>query len=325
MNASILKYPWFKRQLERATARALRPPTRASRLPARSGPRRGGSWVGRWPTGAALVWVAGILFDPTAIRLCGADPRLLASVTAGSAPVPHATAPQPTYLRDVLPIFMGKCATCHNAQSSIYNWMDYPTAYEHRWEIKRRVWDSWHGSYYKQPMPAGNTAECLSMTEADRALIKAWVEDGALRGSLPASGGFASETARLEHGKQLFTTICALCHQPDGRGIAGKFPPLAGSDFLNADKDRAIKTVLNGRQGEILVNGQTFNNSMPSFPLSDEDIAAALTYVYHSFGNSGQLVSATEVKTLRGQKDDQPVSSPASAVAKAPPEKNPYE
>jgi nitrite reductase (NO-forming) len=75
---------------------------------------------------------------------------------------------------------------------------------------------------------------------------------------------------------------------------------LAGSDFLNGNKERAIQVVLNGLQGEVVVNGQRFNNSMPMFPLSDSDIAAALTYVYNSFGNSGKDVTSSEVQALRG-------------------------
>jgi nitrite reductase (NO-forming) len=90
------------------------------------------------------------------------------------------------------------------------------------------------------------------------------------------------------------------------------FPPLAGSDYLNADKNRAIQTVIFGRQGEVVVNGQKFNNSMPSFPLTDEDIANVLTFVYNSFGNSGLEVTPQEVEALRSQ---QPAPAPASPSA----------
>jgi hypothetical protein len=68
-------------------------------------------------------------------------------------------------------------------------------------------------------------------------------------------------------------------------------------------------------KGEIFVNGQKFNNAMPSLPLADGDIAAALTYVYNSFGNSGKEVTPDEVKALRGQK----------GVVNAPGEKSPFE
>jgi nitrite reductase (NO-forming) len=79
------------------------------------------------------------------------------------------------------------------------------------------------------------------------------------------------------------------------------FPPLAESDFLNADKSRAIQAVIFGWRGEVVVNGMTFNNNMPSLPLSDHDIANVLTFVYNSFGNSGLEVTPEEVKVLRAQ------------------------
>jgi mono/diheme cytochrome c family protein len=207
----------------------------------------------------------------------------------------------PTFLEDVQPILLGKCYRCHNQQTTfLNNWLDYRKAFEHRWELKRRVWDSWRGEYFKQPMPTVNSPESESITEEERALIKEWVDHGAMRGVAPARSDPHSKTERIEVGKRLFTSICAACHQQTGYGIPNQFPPLAGSDFLNSDKQRAIKVVLNGLQGEVVVNGQKFNNSMPLLPLSDSDIAAALTYVYNSFGNSGQDVTTEEVKALRG-------------------------
>jgi nitrite reductase (NO-forming) len=93
---------------------------------------------------------------------------------------------------------------------------------------------------------------------------------------------------------------------------------LAGSDFLNADKNRAIKIVINGRQGELIVNGRKFNNSMPQFPLGDDDVAYVLTFVYNSFGNVGLEVQPEEVKVLRNQPPD-------PEGAKAAPQKSAYE
>jgi nitrite reductase (NO-forming) len=143
------------------------------------------------------------------------------------------------------------------------------------------------------------------------------VMDGAVRGVAPPPGAPKSKVERIELGRQLFSSICSACHQPTGRGLPNVFPPLAGSDFLNADKNRAIKTVINGRQGEIVVNGLKFNNSMPKFPLSDDDIADVLTFVYNTFGNAGMEVTPEEVKALRGQ--------PMDKVTGPPPPKNPYE
>ena len=210
---------------------------------------------------------------------------------------PAQTNQAPTYLRDIQPIFMGNCSRCHNQQSRfVYDWLDYKTAYADRWEIRRRIWDSWKGTYYKEAMPVGNSPESLALTEEERSTIVKWVDNGGLRGVPPPPGAARSKAERIELGKRLFTSICAACHQPTGRGLPNVFPPLAGSDFLNADKNRAIQTVIFGRQGEVVVNGLKFNNSMPSFPLNDQDIANVLTFVYNSFGNSGLEVTPEEVK-----------------------------
>jgi nitrite reductase (NO-forming) len=103
-------------------------------------------------------------------------------------------------------------------------------------------------------------------------------------------------------GKKVFSTTCFACHQPDGKGIPSVFPPLAGSDFLNADKDRAIDVVLHGKTGPVTVNGKQFNNIMPPQSLSDDQISAVLTYVYHSFGNSGKTVTKEDVSKIRSGK-----------------------
>ena len=224
----------------------------------------------------------------------------------------------PTFLRDIQPIFMGNCSRCHNQETRfVYNWLDYKTAYADRWEIKRRVWDSWKGSYYKEAMPIDNSPESLALTDTERLTIRNWVEHGSPCGVAPAADGVKTKTERIELGRRLFT-ICAACHQPTGRGLPNLFPPLAGSDFLNADKNRAIQIVINGRQGEVIVNGTKFNNNMPGFPLADQDVANVLTYVYNSFGNSGLEVTPAEVKTARAH-------APAPAVNPAPAAKSAFE
>jgi mono/diheme cytochrome c family protein len=211
-----------------------------------------------------------------------------------------------TYLGDIQPIFMGKCSRCHNSQARfVYNWLDYKTAYKDRWEIRRRIWDSWKGHYYKESMPIQNSPESLAITEEEREKIRDWVITGAAKGVPPVLTGKRSKNEKIQLGGRLFMSICAACHQTTGLGIPNTFPPLASSDYLNADKNRAIKTVINGRQGEVIVNSRKFNNSMPSFPLSDDDIANVLTFVYNSFGNSGLEVSREEVAALRGQPMDE--------------------
>ena len=225
-----------------------------------------------------------------------------AAALAPSTPTMEASN-NPTYLGEVLPLILGKCSRCHNSQSTFLpDWTDYKVAYAHREEIKRRVWDSWKGKYFKQSMPAGNCQECQTITEADRALFREWVDHGAPLGVAPQPAVNQTKEQRLQIGQRLFTTMCATCHQSAGQGIANKYPPLAGSDYLNVDKNQAIRVLLHGKQGEIVVNGQKYDNVMPAFPLSDEDIASALTYTYNHFGNSGKDVTPAEVKALRAEK-----------------------
>jgi nitrite reductase (NO-forming) len=103
----------------------------------------------------------------------------------------------------------------------------------------------------------------------------------------------------IKEGERLFTQNCMSCHQSKGEGIPQAFPPLAKSDFLMADKQRAIKILLNGLEGKITVNGQQYNSIMPKLTLNDEQIANILTYVFNSWGNKGNQVMAKEVKSLR--------------------------
>ncbi len=229
-------------------------------------------------------------------------------------PVPQA----PTYLHDVLPIFMSRCSRCHNEQQSLlYDWRNYRTAYAHRFQIGRRVWESERGAYYKEPMPVVNSPESFGMTPQERLIIERWIKAGAPRGVEPPPRGAVAKAERINSGRRLYYSICVLCHQPTGLGIPQRYPPLAHSDFLARHRDRAIGTVLNGRQGVLVVNGQTFNNSMPRFPLSDEDIADVLTFVYNAFGNSGSEVTPAEVARVRGQAPS--TQAPAAPAAAQPP------
>ena len=104
---------------------------------------------------------------------------------------------------------------------------------------------------------------------------------------------------RIAAGERLFAQNCAACHQLTGQGIPAAFPPLAGSDYLLADKTRGIRAILEGKQGELVVNGKTYNGVMPALHLSDDQIASVLTYVLNSWGNDGGAVEPGEVKALR--------------------------
>jgi nitrite reductase (NO-forming) len=104
----------------------------------------------------------------------------------------------------------------------------------------------------------------------------------------------------MEAGKSVFMQTCFACHQPNGQGLQNVFPPLAGSDFLMADKARSIAIVLKGCAGAVTVNGKKYVSAMPSLAvLSDEQIANVLTYVRNSWGNAGEAVTAAEVRAAR--------------------------
>ena len=104
---------------------------------------------------------------------------------------------------------------------------------------------------------------------------------------------------QLVHGKQLYAQTCFACHQAAGQGIAGAFPPLAKSDYLNEDIGRSIQAVLYGLTGEITVNGEKYNSVMTSQNLTDEEIASVLTYVYNNWGNNKSKVTPAMVKEQR--------------------------
>lgn len=102
-----------------------------------------------------------------------------------------------------------------------------------------------------------------------------------------------------DKGKKIFMQTCVACHQATGAGIPGAFPPLAKSDYLNKDTNRAIKGVVKGLKGPITVNGKKYNSAMPAQALSDQQIADVMTYVYSSWGNNKTVVTAAMVKAQR--------------------------
>lgn len=115
----------------------------------------------------------------------------------------------------------------------------------------------------------------------------------------PVQRPAANKAERVARGQLLYAANCVACHQATGVGIPNAFPPLAKSDYLNADKARAIRTVIGGLEGKIAVNGAEFNGVMPAWSFSDEEVANVLTYVYSQWGNSGLEVTPAEVKLAR--------------------------
>lgn len=107
---------------------------------------------------------------------------------------------------------------------------------------------------------------------------------------------------QMKFGKQIYGQTCIACHQAEGQGIPSAFPPLAKSDYLNADVDRAIEAVLFGLSGEITVNGEKYNSIMTAQMISQEEVANVLTYVYNSWGNNKTVVTPEMVRKVKEKK-----------------------
>jgi nitrite reductase (NO-forming) len=125
-----------------------------------------------------------------------------------------------------------------------------------------------------------------------------------------------TERVQFGRGQQVYMQTCFVCHQPNGKGVAEQIPPLAKSDLLMADKAGAIRGVLQGRNGDLTVNGKKYNGIMIPFPqLTNEQIADVITYVRNGWGNSGDAATPQEVQEIR--KTTAKLASAAAA--------NPYE
>ncbi len=125
-----------------------------------------------------------------------------------------------------------------------------------------------------------------------------------------------------QDGGQLYTLYCSACHAADGKGATGgAFPPLAASPWLSGDPDRAAKIVLHGIHGPIDVLGKTYNLEMPpqGAMLPDDQIAAILTFVRSSWGNSAPPVTAAFIKATRAATKDRKTAWTAEEILKLHP------
>ncbi len=101
-------------------------------------------------------------------------------------------------------------------------------------------------------------------------------------------------------GQLVFNANCAACHQASGKGLAGVFPPLDASEWVNGDTRVLANIVLHGINGEISVAGQTYNGMMPAFAqLSDAELAAVLSHIRSTWSNKSAAVTADLITTER--------------------------
>jgi mono/diheme cytochrome c family protein len=127
-------------------------------------------------------------------------------------------------------------------------------------------------------------------------------EDGDNRPQQVASTGDCSGAAKVAvDGGVIFQAKCVACHQANGQGIPGVFPPLAGSEWVQGKPAVLANILLHGINGKIHVKGTEYNGQMPVFKdlLKDEEIAAVLTYVRSQWGNKAVPVEDSVVKTVR--------------------------
>ena len=126
-------------------------------------------------------------------------------------------------------------------------------------------------------------------------------------------GSIATQTTHAADGAAVFSAICQPCHQSHGLGIPGQYPPLSGSEWGLRDKQTPTRIVLFGLRGVIHAAGVTVDNTMPPLGdrLTNEEIAAALTYVRSSWKNSASPVLPADVQAVRAATSARDAWTPA--------------
>ncbi len=106
----------------------------------------------------------------------------------------------------------------------------------------------------------------------------------------------------MQRGSEIYADFCVTCHLEKGEGVEGAFPPLAKSDYLAQNREASIRGIKYGQQGELVVNGQSYNGIMAPMGLEDEEIADVMNYILNSWGNqSDKMVSVEEVGNIQKQ------------------------
>ena len=126
-----------------------------------------------------------------------------------------------------------------------------------------------------------------------------------------------------DRGKKIFSANCQTCHQANGEGVPGQYPPLAGSEFTNGGSRRMAMIVLKGLQGPVKVKGQQFGSAVMQpwdKTLTDQKIADVMTYERSEWGNHASPVTAEQIAALRKELASHPESYSEQDVLAAPDE-----
>jgi len=127
----------------------------------------------------------------------------------------------------------------------------------------------------------------------------------------PQGAEQVAELSPRDRGKKIFAANCQTCHQANGLGVAGQYPPLAGSEFTTGGSRRPAMIVLKGLQGPVTVKGQKFGTAVMQpwdKTLTDQKIADVLTYERSEWGNSASAVTAEQIAALRKELANHPES-----------------
>src|ERR1051325_4865215 len=128
------------------------------------------------------------------------------------------------------------------------------------------------------------------------------------------AGGPTEQVAELsphDRGKKIFSANCQTCHQANGLGVPGQYPPLAGSEFTNGGSQRMGMIVLKGLPGPVTVQGQQYCTAgMQPWDktLTDQTIADVMTYERSEWGNNASPVTAEQISALRKELANHPES-----------------
>ncbi len=119
--------------------------------------------------------------------------------------------------------------------------------------------------------------------------------------SASASAAAMRNPASASDGATVYAANCSSCHQSDGQGVPGAFPPLAGNPLVTGTPAAVITIVKNGLEGKVVVNGQAYSGIMPHWKglLSDEQIASVITYIRSSWKNRAAGVSVSDVEAVK--------------------------
>ena len=121
-------------------------------------------------------------------------------------------------------------------------------------------------------------------------------------GGAGGAGATVAELSPAERGKKIFSANCATCHQATGMGVAGQYPPLAGSEYVMGSTKRLGMILLKGLEGPVTVKGAQYGSAVMQpweKTLSDAKIADVLTYIRQEWGNTGGPVAPEGIAALR--------------------------